>query len=88
MGEYAEMYLEGEWEFESQWSKAQIDYTTWVCRDGRRIKLQDMGDGHLERTIAMLKRNGRAQGWIPHLLAEQKRRPLRSHPPSNRQDCC
>lgn len=40
---------------------------TWLTRDNRKIKVRDMEDSHLVRTLLMLKRNANAYIYIQGL---------------------
>lgn len=52
MGEYEEMYGALD-----QAALPDLGRAEWVTRDGRRIPIAQMSDGHLVNTIRMLRRN-------------------------------
>ena len=79
MGEYAEMAVEREMDFECLF-KAEKDFSVWKCRDGRFMKLTDMADSHLANTVAMLRRKS-VQVFNGHIVAMEAE--LARRAPSN-----
>lgn len=44
----------------------------WVCRDGRRMKVEQMDDRHLANAIAKIERSRRwRREWLPRLYLER-----------------
>lgn len=88
MGDGADMAREQEevarWEHKFKklqillYAKDCFDKNIWLTRDGRRIPLQQMSDGHLKLAIQSIN-NGidifmLSEKWLPKLTAEQERR--------------
>jgi hypothetical protein len=47
----------------------------WICRDGRRMRIQEMETSHLLNSVAMIRRrNGWRWEYLDLLLKELKRR--------------
>ena len=50
------------------------DDPVWTTATGKRIKVKDMQDRHLRRTLYMVRRMGNTFGWEQILMAELERR--------------
>lgn len=50
----------------------------WTCRDGRRMRVGQMDDGHLAHSIAMIERSAKGwrNSWLPRLKLEQEIRKI------------
>jgi hypothetical protein len=64
MGDHAELALAEEfacWPYDKEslenvWIKRRMSKTYWHCKDGRRLKIDDMELEHVRRCVAMMER--------------------------------
>ena len=60
----------------SEQTQARIS-KMWPMAGGERIHVSEMEDGHLERTIAKIKRDNWRKDWLQILTREKQRRAQR-----------
>jgi tRNA(Ile)-lysidine synthase TilS/MesJ len=53
---------------------------TWVCKDGRRMKVSEMDDSHLENAIRLVERCRRwRRHWLGRLYLERDIRAIKRY---------
>ena len=75
-------------EWVRKYEEARRDYPEWETRDGRKMRVEDIGDTHLENLIPFIKRRDpeNKTHWVDAFECEKRYRKIKSELPKMRKE--